>query len=206
MKNSNNILIIALAAALFYILWSEGCGESGEYIQSTDTVTVTNTIIVPGDSIPYEVEVPVPVIRWKERVVEVPVDIDTNAILFAYFTKHFYSDTVTDDTSMSVIINDSVHKNEIFYRKVYFQNLRAKSITTNTTTVTTIKKFSWNKVFVGAEIGVLDLKPIVGVGVMVQNKKDNLVGATYHPFNKGIMVKYYGKIHFRWLQRKKTVR
>jgi hypothetical protein len=207
-KINPNILLLIAGAVIAFLLWQKGCGESGEYVQSSDTVTVTETIIVKGDSIPYEVKVDVPVIRWKDSVVEVPVDVDTAKILKAYFSKNFYSDTISDDSSMTVIINDTITRNQVTSRKVYFQNLREKSITTNTTTVTTVKKFSWDKVFIGGEIGGFMGSETVSlqVGAMFQNKKDNLVGVSVDPFNKGVMVKYYGKIHFRWLKRsKKTV-
>jgi len=96
-----------------------------------------------ADSIPYIVykDRPVPV-----KVVEVdsipvhdtlwlPGDtsyvlrpVDTSAILKDYFSSVQYSDTVKDDSSAFIVINEQISRNRIDSREVLFQNRRSTMI------------------------------------------------------------------------------
>jgi|GEM_PF-1498494 len=99
------------------------CDPVEPVIPQADTVTV----IIPGDSVPYEVLRPVPVpvfrdtgsTRWRDR------PIDTLAIIGEYFTTNIYNDTLKDDTSALVVVIDTVRENTLRERMLLFQNRRA---------------------------------------------------------------------------------
>lgn len=75
-----------------------------------EVTTVVTHDTIPGDSVPYEVLLPKPYpvykdtgsTKWKFK------DIDTCAILRDYFAEYYYQDTMKDDTSALVILNDMV--------------------------------------------------------------------------------------------------
>ena len=209
MKNQNVIYLVVIGV-LAFLLWKTGCGDSagdGVEIVRSDTVRTVIHDTIPGDSIPYPVKEYVPTVEYKTLWLDKYIPVDTQEIVMDYLAKLFYTDTIVDDTArmVKIIINDSVHRNRISYRKVYVQNLKETAISTEITEVVTVKKFSWNKVFIGGEAGYLN-GPTLQIGLMAQNKKDNIIGLSYDPFNQGIMVKYYAKIKLPRFMNKKTPR
>lgn len=125
--------IIAIALLMFFI----GFRECQHYKQTgrsskNDTIFIVDTI--PGDSVPYAVEivkkVPVPVyvdtgsVHWRE------MEIDTMAILADYFVKYHYDDTLMNDTSAFIRLQSHTFENKLFYDKLLFQNRRIKTINT----------------------------------------------------------------------------
>jgi hypothetical protein len=93
------------------------------------TAIVRDTI--KGDSVPYEVIVPVPSVRY----VSLPPDtvfreVDTAAILLAYFATRYYSDTLMNDTSAFIVLDEAVRQSSITGRQLLFQNRRPTYITT----------------------------------------------------------------------------
>jgi hypothetical protein len=131
----------ALKALLFgLILLAIGAGIGYKWLskpvpcnQIWDTIIIHDTI--PGDSTPYLVIRYYP--RWDTVEIGVPTEhalspqkIDTAAILADYFSRYYYSDTITDDTSFFAIINDEVTENKILTREYWHRNLRATSINT----------------------------------------------------------------------------
>lgn len=49
----------------------------------------------------------------------ITLNIDTLSILREYYTKYFYSDTISLDPFGSIVINDTIYKNSIFSRQIY---------------------------------------------------------------------------------------
>ncbi len=52
------------------------------------------------------------------------IPIDTNAILKDYYAKVKYIDTVKNDSSALIVLNELVFRNRIFSREIVFQNKR----------------------------------------------------------------------------------
>jgi hypothetical protein len=123
------------------------------------------TDTIHGDSVPYpvyrDVPYPVPVYRdtgstrWRDK------PIDTGAILREYFTRNYYRDTITDDTSFLAIIEDTVTENRIIYRQYWHQNLRPKVINQYTTTI-----HSGTGLYLGAGTGITPDKPALNVSAL----------------------------------------
>lgn len=94
--------------------------------------TITTTRYIPTNQPPvfYPVRVPVPV--YTDTSPQLPVLIDTSAVIDAYFKRVAYTDTAVNDTSALIVITDTLHRNQITSRAVMFQNRRAvQTITTN---------------------------------------------------------------------------
>jgi len=49
-------------------------------------------------------------VKWRS------LPVDTSAILSAYFEKHFYKDTLLNDTNALIIVSDTISQNKIIYR------------------------------------------------------------------------------------------
>jgi hypothetical protein len=83
------------------------------------------------DTVKYEVHAPAPLPRYEA----LPPDtvfraVDTAAILLAYLTERFYSDTLLNDTSAFIALSETVSRNAIADRRLTFQNRRPTYITT----------------------------------------------------------------------------
>jgi hypothetical protein len=86
---------------------------------------------IKGDSIPYEVPVPVPAVRYVALAPDtVFIGVDTAAILLAYFAENLYADTLMNDTSAFIALSEAVTQNRIAERTLTFQNRRPTYITT----------------------------------------------------------------------------
>lgn len=77
----------------------------------SDPIVIRDTII--GD-------IPKP----DTMYVQVPVDIDTAAIIESYFTKLYYNDTIIDYPELKVSLSDVVYQNSLYDRKVYIDYTR----------------------------------------------------------------------------------
>ena len=125
-------LVTAILAVLLVAKW---LGPDAPGSAPGGTVT-THTDTIPGDSIPYEVAVPVPVARdsivhdtaWMSK------PFDTAAVLTRFFTEFYYCDTIRD-SSFLAIIQEVISQNRIIERNLKVQNLRPQAIITNTTTI-----------------------------------------------------------------------
>lgn len=90
----------------------------------------TRTIIVPGDKVPYPVQVDVPVPHyidtgsWQYRDREV----DTMAILKDYFSKVYYIDTLMNDTNAFIAVIDTISENRIKGRGLMFANRKPTAV------------------------------------------------------------------------------
>lgn len=157
---------------------------------------------IPGDSIPYEVEVPKPYPVFQK----VPPDTfwkdaDTAAILAAchgmavdYNTRRMYDQILLDDTSALVRLIDTVFQNGLQGRKLIFQNRRATVI--NNTYVTYGDK-PRNQVFIGPAIGRSLDRFAVGGQVLLVGKKNMAYSYTYDALNNDHYIGLLYKISFR---------
>lgn len=126
MKRTLNIDLISvlIGAVLGFLLCQSQCsgGDCPEIVGS-------DTIIIPGDTVLTEIEVDRPYPVWRERVI--PGRIDTIKIIEEFFTKYFYSDTISEDSNFIAVINDTLFGNQIISRRFFHQNLRQTAIIVN---------------------------------------------------------------------------
>ena len=96
------------------------------------------TEYIPGDPVPYEVivEVPTPYAVDKPIYINSEVivtkydtirltEIDTIYIINDYFTAKHYHDTLLNDNEAFISLAETIYRNEIVARQLYFQNKRA---------------------------------------------------------------------------------
>ncbi len=152
------------------------------------------------DTIPGEIPDYIPEIVYQDTgsIKYIPrwdtVDVDTSAILVAYFSTNFYRDTILGDSSGFVVVMDSITQNRIKYRKAYYK-LYTEAIS-ETTTITKPEKLR-NKWFVGFGAGGNDSKFGFSGDIMILNKKDNAYSFKYDFLNKEAWVTMYFKIRLR---------
>ncbi len=109
---SNHIAkcLICVALVLLFLLGYRAGRQrvSPAPIASPDTIYRTDTLW--REAPPVIKEVPVPV----------PQDVDTAAILEAYFTKRIYNDTLVNDNLLSIAVEDTVFQNTLLNRRAVY--------------------------------------------------------------------------------------
>jgi len=170
-----------IAIVLFVILFTAAF-IGGRYTSPKPTFT-TMRDTVPGDSVPYEVKVNVPK-PYKVVVRDTFFQqVDTAAILAAYFVTNYYRDTAKNDTSALIVVSTEVTENQILNQSVTFQNRRPTAIIITTTVeVPTSSVHKWQLYGYGV-VGKDIAAPMVYVG------RDRwLVGGGYNFQQSGMMV------------------
>lgn len=136
---------------------------SKEYIllsSKIDTIYKYEVVEIP-DYKPY----PVP---GAEVIIEVPIDVDTTAILKDYFKKYYYEDTILIDSVGKATIKDTISTNRILSRSVIFDY----KIPTFKETII-VKEKPRNIVYLG---GGANINSSVYLGAMFDNKQTRLFG------------------------------
>ena len=153
-------------AALFGgSLFLSQCGDNGrgvayypgetKYVYDTNTYTYHYTDTIKEDTIIYR---------------EVPASVDTNQILKDYFAKRTYTRTHTD-TSLTIIINDTISENKIGAWSLSYKINRP-------TQISTYKPVKKNIVFIGAE-----LSQGVGINVGYLMPSGLMIDGAFYPNN-----------------------
>jgi hypothetical protein len=180
---SNNITrleIYSIAIALIVcFMYLKGCFEpskKGEIVKiggkdyevidkKTDTFYKTETKVVykKGKDIFHEIEV--------ARIKEVPVKVDTSAILKDYYSRVFYRDTFKlKDTLGYFVINDTVTQNRISSRKI------ETSLNFPTVKETIYLKELSNDFYLGPFLQVGGSSISIGADAHLKTKKEMLFG------------------------------
>lgn len=149
---------------LLLAMYHEGC-ETGESTTRSDTIVTYDTVdrLVPTKPKPYKV------IQHDT----IPADVDTQAILAAYYTATEWRDSIVTDT-LSIAITDTLSRNAIQGRSVkYTLRLPTKTITH---TITKTKHVSG--LYVMPYATPVGPKQGVGLGAIYANH-DWLVQAGY---------------------------
>jgi len=157
-----------------------------------NSTTVYDTI---RDSIPYAVPEYVPQLiykdtgstQWRDRL------IDTAAILAEFFAKNFYRDTIVNDSTGLFVLEDTLHQNKIWSRKITGE---AYSRTFYETTTITDPYIPKNKYFFGIGAGGSLNKFDFSGDLMFQNKKDNVISLSYEVLSQEVWLKSFWKIKF----------
>jgi hypothetical protein len=153
---------------------------------------VIHTIVVKGDSIPYLFKVykPWPIYVQQKEIVEVPVIVDSAEVVKAYFSKVFYADTITNDTSMLAIIKDTITQNMIASREVWLQNLRPQTI------VTQCPEIPKDKVRLLLGVGISGYKQFgVPFSLILETRQKMAFSVGYDAINGNYSVGYYYRIY-----------
>jgi len=130
----------------------------------TEYVKVTQTVVKKGEDIVHDVPV----------YVNVPVNVDTAAILKDYYAKYCVKDTLKLKDSLGwVSVKDTLYKNKIVYR-LWNSDIH-KTVIRETTIVKELPK---NQLYVGDMIGLQwpNKTLVVGPSIMLKTKKDQLYG------------------------------
>jgi hypothetical protein len=110
--------VLLLVVILLFFLGR--CGERKdriEYVYRTDTVRDLRVVRDTFYSFHY-----------KTVAVPVPVEVDTAGILSAYFERHYYSDTLKNDSDAFIRVDELVTENLISSRELTFINRRPTEI------------------------------------------------------------------------------
>jgi hypothetical protein len=167
MKNIIPILLIIILIQALFLYKNEP-----ETVTTTVIVTDTSYVEIPKETIKY-----IPQIQTVEVPIYIEENIDTLAILKDYYSKYFYSDTVSVLTYGNIVIQDTLTKNSIIFREI-IPDLTIPVIT-NTITNNIYEKPKFHY-FVGAQAGVEFLTPTV----FFQDKKGHLYGVGVNLYDK----------------------
>ncbi len=123
--------------------------------------------------------------RWQK--------VDTTAILKDYFSRHYYADTLANDTNALIIVYDTISQNKIISRKPVIE------IFTHLIKQTTIQKVpAMAKPMIYAGIGVGRNPNQFGLtgNVLYISRKDNAYSLSYDLLNHNLYFSMYWKIRF----------
>lgn len=189
---TRNFIIIVLALFLIILMMREFRGSSHDPDQKPDTVTIIAYTI---DTLEIEIPASIPdpeyiyqdtgSIKWRLQ------NVDTTAILYAYFSTVFYQDTIISDTNAFVVVRDSISQNLIKHRQIEY-----KAYSHSKSEITTITKPERlrSKWFYGIGVGGSPNSFGVDVGVLILNKKENAYALSIDPFNRDVKFSMYWKI------------
>lgn len=167
-KNLKNLLIVVLIVVILLLRQCGGKVISGEDVVITKVETVTNIDTIT-------VFVPEYVPKWRDKYLPADTayrDVDTSAILKDYLAAYIYSDTIADD-SVSIVINDSITRNQIAGRSLTYEILYP----IKTITITEEHYLNRREFYVGPKIGAsLNSLEFVGVEGLFRSKKHTAIG------------------------------
>jgi len=109
-----NILIGAVIAMILF-LWF--FGDRGT-IKETETITEYDTTYIEVNHTDTIV-----LTKTVNHYVKLPSDTvhDTAFVYRDYYTMKFHSDTIINDSLYKVVVNDSIYKNDIVHRDVWYK-------------------------------------------------------------------------------------
>ena len=176
-KIDYKLIIIIILLAILYFQNCKGSEEEnvitidgkkfGLLKYTLDTVEVTNTTVknVKGDDIYHE--------TFEIDTAFLPPVVDTQQILKDFFAKNVYKDTlILNDSLGYVFIIDTITKNKLLERswtaKVKSREIKKEII---------VKELPKNEFYLGinGNLDKVDYLNSVGTGLIIKNKKDNII-------------------------------
>lgn len=152
------------------------------------------TKIIPGDSVfVYKTDTLIkPVKEYNtlyDSIFDTVTKVDTVKILVDYYTPKIYKDTLQNDSSMTIIIRDSIMKNSILKRQSWLKNNR-------TTKIINTYTYNQNGLYLGGEVSLNHLQ----IGAMYLHNKNNFeIGINFINLdNKSKIVPSIGYKHLIW--------
>jgi hypothetical protein len=183
--NIRNIIILVLLGILILSRYN-GCagknvqtkivkvhGKSYQVIKhKIDTLQIIKKIFIdrPGKDIYHDTTI----------YVQIPMSIDTLAIIRDYFAKNVYKDTLVLDDSLGIVfIQDTISQNKIVHR-TFKANVRERLVN-ETIYLTELPK---SQLYYGLEgtFDKIDLFKGIGGGLLYKTKSDKI-----YKFNLGVM-------------------
>ncbi len=141
---------ILIAVLLAIIVWLKAC-DTPDNKQKVKSIDTTTTVNIKVDSIkkdttyipkPYNVYIPI----------EIPAKIDTQKILKDYLSGKIYKDTIYFTDSLKLIITDTISKNSIQNRNIYYRATQ-KTITITNNINTVVIEDPKRKLYVNGTLG-----------------------------------------------------
>lgn len=176
-KIDYKIIVIIILSAILYFQNCKGSEEEnvvtvngkkfGLLKYTLDTIEVTNTTVkkVKGDDIYHE--------TFEIDTAFLPPVIDTQQILKDFFAKNVFKDTlILNDSLGYVFIIDTITKNKLLERswtaKVKSRVIKEEKI---------LKELPKNEFYLGVNgnLDKVDYLNSVGTGLIIKNKKDNII-------------------------------
>jgi len=133
MKRVSSYIVAALFGAVLVFALMRGCQPK----------PVVDIRYIKGDSVPYIVykDKPIPQrITYMDTIMEydttildgdtvyVEKAIDTAALMKDYFASVYYTDTLKNDSSALIVLSETIHKNRVANRELWFQNKRQTAV------------------------------------------------------------------------------
>ena len=181
---------IIIATLLIIIFLQREC--SVPKLPKDALVTSVDTI---HDMVAYPVikYIPKPVFKDTGSIKWRSMKIDTLEILAEYYARHYYVDTLVNDSQMQIIVCDTISQNKIIFRKpiltVYTQTIKQ---TTVVEPITILRR----KVFAGIGIGRNPNQFGLTANLLYQTKKDQAYNLSYDLLNHDMYFSIYWKIRF----------
>lgn len=141
MEKLKDILSLSLFIVLVLMLCLQQCSikklqQKSSVIKPDSSITITNNFY---DSAAKVIKVQLPPLAAESIFVDVPLNVDTAAILQRYFNKYAYSQTFSD-SSLKAFITDTISQNKIIARSFTYQWLKPVKIENKTENIYTAKK------------------------------------------------------------------
>ena len=192
MKNAIAYVIIGF---LLLLLIQRECTRNPSTPPGIPGDTVRITEYLPGDSIPYPVEiirrVPYPV--YIDCTVIVPADVDTLAILSDYYRKYYFDDTLLNDTGAFIRVMAHTFRNRLIYDSLLFQNRRKISVNT-----TIIHPAPPERLRVFAGIGTaIPSRTSFTANILIVGKSGYAIAGGYDLINRDFLFTGYIPLKFR---------
>jgi hypothetical protein len=187
MKKIPWLIIVALLVMIFL---QRECNH--ETPGRTETVIRFDTI---HDTVPY------PVIHYQPKLIYIDTGsvkwklqpVDTPAILAAFFAKHFYKDTLLNDTNALIVVSDTISRNRIISRSPL---LRIYPHIIRQTKYIEQKAPGRRKFFLGIGAGRNLNRFGFSANILYLSKKEHGYSFSYDVLNKSFYVGMYWKIKF----------
>lgn len=187
-KVDYKLIIIIILSGILYFQNCKGSEEEnvvtvggkkfGLLKYTLDTIEVTNTTVkkVKGDDIYHE--------TFEIDTAFLPTVIDTQQILKDFFAKNVFKDTlILNDSLGYVFIIDTITKNKLLERswtaKVKSRVIKEEKI---------LKELPKNEFYIGinGNLDKVDYLNSLGTGLIIKNKKDNIIQLNIGLSNKQI--------------------
>ena len=210
-KLKNVLLIVLLTLLVGYFIYTRVTRvpevDLTEYVKigSKEYIKLSSqrdTVYV--DTVIYR-EKYIPKVITKTKVVELPLNVDTTAILKDYYTTRYYEDIISDglEDGNNVVVKDSISENRIISRETEF-NVKTKIVHETVIAVEPPR----TKVFIGPGVDFGKNAFGLNTSLLIKTKKDKvyqLQGGLQNLPGSNEVKPYYGVgVHWKiGLRRKK---
>ena len=148
------------------------------------------------DTVPYPVTRYVPKVVYKDTGSTKwrTLKIDTLKILSEYYARHYYVDTLVNDSLVQIIVCDTISQNKIIFRKPIVKTYPVFIKETTTIQSPVILK---TKLYVGIGIGRNPNQFGLTANLLYLTKKDHAYNLSYDLLNHDIYFSLYWKIRLK---------